>query len=131
MHQLRKDIQEYLKVELDLELKGDYQVFPVDIRGIDFVGYRHFRHYVLLRKTTATNLKRKMAKLKNKLDRGGKMTYSEWCSVNSYRGWVIWCDGHNLTERYIKPLDEYYESYYLKNIKGKKPKEIAKLKEGG
>ena len=30
---------------LDLEIKSNYQIFPVDARGIDFVGYRHFLTY--------------------------------------------------------------------------------------
>ena len=42
LHQLRKDIEEYLWDNLKLELKENYQVFPSRIRGVDFVGYRHF-----------------------------------------------------------------------------------------
>ena len=117
LHQLRTEIEEYLKIELDLQLKDNWQVFPVNIRGIDFVGYRHFRHYILLRKTTATQLKRRMAKIRKKLESGGELTYSEWCSINSYKGWVMYCDGYNLTKKYIDPLKPHCERYYLTKIK--------------
>lgn len=39
---LRIKVEKYLKTELDLILKGNWQVFPVSIRGIDFLGYRFF-----------------------------------------------------------------------------------------
>ena len=35
-----------------LKVKDNWQVFPTNIRGVDFVGYRHFRDYKLLRKKT-------------------------------------------------------------------------------
>lgn len=117
LHQLRKDIEKYLKTELDLELKHNYQLFPSRVRGIDFVGYRHFGSYVLLRKSTAKKLKKKTRKILVKCKTGQQMSYSEWCSVNSYKGWTMWCDGYNLTEKYIKPLIPYCEEYYNKIIK--------------
>lgn len=40
LYQLRKDIQEYLDIHLKLEL-SNYQVFPVESRGIDFLGYKN------------------------------------------------------------------------------------------
>jgi len=117
LHNLRLDIEEYLKVNLDLKLKENYQVFPTKIRGIDFVGYRHFGDYILLRKTTAKNFKRKMRNILNKCKSGKEMSYSEWCSINSYKGWVMYCNGFNLTKKYINPLTPYVNEYYRKNIK--------------
>ncbi len=117
LHYLRREIQNYLKDELDLTLKENYQVFPVDIRGIDFVGYRHFRNYILLRKSTAKNLIRKMRNIMRKLENGGRLTYSEWCSINSYKGWIKWCNGYNLYNKWIEPLEPYCEKYYKEVIK--------------
>ncbi len=117
LHQLRKDINEYLKCNLKVELKHNYQVFPTRVRGIDFVGYRHFGDYILLRKSTAKNLKKKMRKILVKCRQGIHMSYSEWCSINSYKGWVMWCNGHNLTKEYIKPLIPYAKEYYKGYIK--------------
>lgn len=118
LHELLTEIKKYLKSELDLEIKDNHQIFPVDIRGIDFVGYRHFRNYILLRKSTANNLKRKMRSITKKLHQGGKLTYSDYCSINSYKGWLEWCNGYNLHKKWIKPLEPYCEQYYREVIKG-------------
>lgn len=45
------------------------------------------------------------------------MTYSEWCSINSYRGWIMYCNGYNLTRTYIDPLLPYAEKYYKEVVK--------------
>lgn len=79
----------------------------------------YFGDYILLRKSTANNLKRKMIKLLKRCEKGMTMTYSEWRSVNSYKGWIMYCNGYNLTEKYINPLLSYAEQYYNSNIKNK------------
>lgn len=116
LHNLLKDIKTYLHDELKLEVKNNYQVFPIKVRGIDFVGYRHFGDYILLRKSTAKRLKKKFRKLLVKCKQGEQLNYSEWCSINSYKGWVMWCDGFNLTQKYIEPLLPYAEKYYKEVI---------------
>jgi len=127
LHDLKLEIEEYLHVNLDLQIKGNWQAFPTFVRGIDFVGYRHFGDYILLRKSTAKNFKRKMRKLLSRCQKGKQMTYGEWCSVNSYKGWIMYCNGHNLTEKYIKPLIPFAEKYYKELIKnGKKSKRNTK-----
>ena len=42
LHQLRKDIDEYFRKELKVVIKGNWQIFPSYVRGVDFVGYRTF-----------------------------------------------------------------------------------------
>jgi len=118
LHELRREIQDHLTTKLDLELKGNWQVFPTAIRGIDFVGYRHFIDYVLLRKTTAKNMKRKLRKLLRKCRNGHELTYGEWCSVNSYKGWLEWANCFNLYNAYVKPLELYCDKYHRGVIKG-------------
>jgi retron-type reverse transcriptase len=110
-------MEEYLKNNLKLKIKENYQIFPTRVRGVDFIGYRHFGNYILLRKSTAKSLKRKMSRIYKKVLDGKEMTYSEWCSINSYKGWIKWCDGYNLYKKYIKPLEPHADNYYIKNIK--------------
>lgn len=117
LHELRVDIEEYLAENLKLELKSNYQVFPSRVRGVDFVGYRHFGSHVLLRKSTATRLKRNISSINKKYDNGEEMDYSDWCSINSYKGWIKWCNSYNLYKKYIKPLNKASRKFYLKNIK--------------
>jgi len=44
----------------------------------------------------------KMNKLKNK----NKLNYSEWCSINSYKGWVKHYNAYNLEKQYLFPLEK-------------------------
>ena len=120
LKQLLESMNLYLKTNLNLRMKGNYQIFPSFIRGVDFVGYRIFRNYTLLRKSTCDSMKRKMTALRVKVESGKEMNYSEWCSVASYKGWVIHCDSFRLTEKYIAPVQPYADKYYLDHIKKKK-----------
>jgi hypothetical protein len=99
LHGLLKEIGEYF-YDLKLELKGNYQIFPVDVRGIDFLGYRIFRNYVLLRKSTCLNFKRKMLKMRKKK----ALSYSDGCSIQSYLGWLKWCNSYRLKTKYTEGL---------------------------
>lgn len=120
LHQILAIMEEYLRTELNLRIKDNYQIFPTYIRGVDFVGYRIFRNFTLLRKSTADQLISKMTALRIKVESGQEMNYSEWCSINSYKGWLIHCDSHRLEEKYIVPLQPYADKYYEDHIKSKK-----------
>jgi RNA-directed DNA polymerase len=90
LHSLLFEIRNYLHENLKLTVKGNYQVFPVDERGIDFVGYV-FRHsHILLRKSIKQNFARMLAKNPNKQ------------SIASYKGWAIHCNSHNLLNKLLK-----------------------------
>lgn len=119
LHQMKRDIEEYFMTELKLTIKGNWQVFPTFIRGIDYVGYRIFLDYSLLRKSTCKNFKRKMRGINKKCMAGNEMTYSEWCSINSYKGWLLWCDSYRLTEKYITPIQSFADDYYENKVKRK------------
>jgi RNA-directed DNA polymerase len=120
LHWLKRKMDDYLKNELELKIKDNWQVFPTGIRGIDFVGYRHFYGFKLLRKSTCKRFKKKMIAIKRKCDAGKKMTYKEWCCANSYYGWLKWCDGYRLTQKYLTPIQGYLDDYYITEIKERK-----------
>jgi len=50
---------------------------------------------------------------------GKELTYSEWCSINSYKGWLMWCDSYRLSEKYIEPIQPFADEYYEKYVKRK------------
>ena len=100
LHNLKKEIDDYLKVNLDLKVKENWQIFPTNVRGIDFVGYRTFRHCKLLRKSTYKRMKEKCRKMIKR----ERLSFSEFCTVNSYLGWLMWCNSHDLSLKYISPL---------------------------
>ena len=112
LHWLLQQMENYLMTNLDLQIKPNHQVFPTAIRGVDFVGYRFFFGYKLLRKKTCKKLKKKMLQIKAKQDAGKLLNYREWCSGNSYIGWLMWCDSWRLYEKYIEPIIPSLLRYY-------------------
>ena len=64
LHSLIHEIKKYMKDNLEIRVKDNWQVFPTNTRGIDFVGYRFFYDFILLRKSTCKRFKRKMLKIK-------------------------------------------------------------------
>ena len=87
---IRKFTAEKLKLRLS---KCD--LFPVS-RGVDFLGYRHFPDYILLRKSTAKRAKRRLKSLVERL-KARQITAEQFRStVASYDGWMRWARTHNL-----------------------------------
>lgn len=125
LHELHRKIDQYLHTNLDVEIKQNWQVFPTAIRGVDFVGYRFFYGYKLSRKTTCKKFKAKMLAIKQKQDEGKMINYSEWCSANSYDGWLKWCDAYRLRQKYIEPIQPSLDRYYNEVIKPKKKRKVS------
>lgn len=85
-------IKIYLKYILNLEVKGNYQIFPVESRGIDFVGYVFYHNYTKIRKS----IKQKIFKIINKYKQH-KLSFDDLSSkLSSYFGWLKYCDSKNL-----------------------------------
>lgn len=57
-------IKQYL-TDIKLELKPNWQIFPVEARSIDFLGYKTRHNYCLLRNKTKYNFIRKVKKNSN------------------------------------------------------------------
>lgn len=98
LHQLRSDIAIYLSDNLKLTVKGNYQVFPVASRGIDFVGYVFYHTHTLMRKRIKKNFCRRAAKL-NKRNMPAKEYRTGICS---WIGWAKYCNSRNLIKTIIK-----------------------------
>ena len=80
-------------------------------------GYRTFYKYTLLRKSTCLEMEKKMTAIRNKVEAGNMMNYSEWCSINSYKGWLKYADTFRLNQKYVVPLLPNADDYYIRNIK--------------
>lgn len=118
LHKLKREIDEFLAQNLKQVVKHNWQVFPSKVRGIDFVGYRFFGEYTLLRKSICKRLKKRMLSISYKREHNISPAYSEWCSFNSYVGWLKNCDSYRLYQKYVAPNVEYMHEYYLKEVKG-------------
>lgn len=118
LHELHEKVKAYLWENLRLTIKENYQIFPTRVRGVDFVGYRFFGEYTLLRKSTCIEFKRKMRLFKKNMENGIDPLYGEWCSFNSYKGWLLNCDSFRLYKKYMEPPIEYMKNFYEKEVKG-------------
>lgn len=103
LHHLLESIDGYLKGELYLSLKDNYQIFPVDERLVDFLGYRFGHGFTLTRKRIVTKFKRKAIELmSNSISLVRK--HNLFSSLMSYIGWLVHADSMNLMRKYLVPL---------------------------
>lgn len=130
LHDVWRQIAEYLEEQLRLKLNQKTQLFPVVARGIDFLGYKTYHGFSLLRKSAKQNLAAKVREIENCADSLSPQHVVS--SVMSYMGWLKHCNAYHLTSRYIlknqavldamttasrqlninNPLDQYMEGNY-------------------
>ena len=89
LHSLIRSIKQYLSIELHLQVKDNWQVFPVEARGIDFVGYKFYHTHTLLRKGIKKNFARMLVNNRNP------------ASLASYNGWVKHCNSKRLLTKLL------------------------------
>jgi RNA-directed DNA polymerase len=95
-----KQINEFLRNRLKLELHPEKsKIIPLS-RGIDFVGFRNFYYHKLLRTRNIKNIQRKILGLKE-----NNLSYEKF--IESFQGWnayAKWANSHNLIERIIRNI---------------------------
>lgn len=99
LHALLLEIRAYFKT-LQLKVKHNYQVFPVDSRGIDFLGYVFYHTHTRLRKSIKQKLCRRVAKLNKRKKQPTKAQYKQ--QICSWWGWCKYCDSINLMNKLSK-----------------------------
>jgi RNA-directed DNA polymerase len=87
LHQLLAAIRNYLSSQLKLSVKENYQVFPVQDRGIDFLGYVFFHSHTRLRKTIKQRFARAVIRGNNP------------ASMAAYWGWAKHCSSNHLMKK--------------------------------
>ena len=98
LHSLLKEIRQYMS-ELKLQVKDNWQVFPVASRGIDFLGYVFFHTHTRMRK----GIKQRLCKRIGKLNRRKTLTEEEFKrNVCSWWGWAKYCDSKHLIKKLSK-----------------------------
>jgi hypothetical protein len=100
--ELRK-VLEYIRNRLqtlDLKLKNNWQIFPVEPRGIDFIGYVFHHEYILLRKSIKQRIKKKVERLSK-----SNMSQEELrLELASYWGWCKHANTKNLLNTFNNKL---------------------------
>lgn len=101
LHELKKLISTYLKDRLSLQIKRNWQVFPVCARGIDFLGYRFYHSHALLRKRIASRFKAKMRRIKKS---GSHTSEASRSTMAAYNGWLKHGNCHNLKRSHYETV---------------------------
>ena len=97
LHKAKKEIESILN-GYSLFIKKNWQVFKIDNRGLDFLGFRFFRNKTILRKRNALRIKRRIKKIKKK----GKITIKDASAVVSYWGWIKKSNSYNFYNKHVK-----------------------------
>lgn len=89
LHKLLADIKIYLAEKLKLQVKENYQVFPVASRGINFVGYICYHTHTRIRPSIKRRMARMIRRRKNR------------ASIGAYKGWMDHCDSRHLMKKLL------------------------------
>lgn len=108
---LLQEIKDYLWQYNKLKLKNNYQIYPLNKRCLDFIGFKFYTNKtILLRKSTAKNMKKKTTKFDNNLN------YTQWAGLRSYKSMCDNCNAYYLQQKYILPHMPNWVEYYINNI---------------
>lgn len=88
LHIIREKIQNYLLDNLKLNIKNNYQTFPINKRGLDFIGYKFYHTHISLRKSIKKNYINMIKYRRNRK------------SIASYHGWLCHANCINLENKY-------------------------------
>ena len=100
LHELLEAMRKYLGEKLGLEIKPNWQVFPVDARSIDFVGYKSNHYNILARASILKRYWHKLHKLmRRSRQRGTCLTFEQAIRLlASHYGWLQHCTEEHYEE---------------------------------
>ena len=99
----KEQIKEFLKDKLKLELHPDKSKISPLSRGVDFVGFRNYYYYSLLRKRNIRKMKRKIEFFSK-----DKLSYLE--IMSSYQGWQAYAKWGNAVKLRRKMARKIYSA---------------------
>lgn len=98
LHWLRREIANQLQ-GLKLEMKSNWQVFPLAERGLDFIGYRFWPTHTLVRKKTVKRLRWRLKRKRMTLTEAKRIHHA----ARSFKGWLRYADATKLERRIVRP----------------------------
>lgn len=107
LHSCLFEIDTYITEKLNLKIKSNYQVFPLT-KGIDFLGYRFFPLYTILRKSIYKNFIHKISVMYKNPHINGLMSFCGWLKYT------------NNTHLYNKYIDYKFKNHLLTQLGNKK-----------
>ncbi len=102
LREMRDKIQEYVNQELDLTFSKS-SIYPVT-RGFDFIGYRHFKKFILVRKTTAKKIRRNIVNMARHDD----LSDHSIGQLAAYHGWIKWSNSYRFKRSVQQMIDREY-----------------------
>lgn len=109
LQKMKNEIEAFIAERLQLSFSR-WSIFPVT-QGVDFLGYRHFPDYILLRKSTTKRVQRRLQRMPQ-LFRDGKISREQVrSSIASTKGWLQWANAHHLSVSLrLAELERIYET---------------------
>lgn len=104
LHRAVDAIDGYLSMGMNLELKDNWQVFPVESRSVDFVGYRFYHDHTILRKRNFLRFTRTCRKVQKKIRNGKEISVHLAASLMARAGQLKHCDSQCALEKYFYPI---------------------------
>lgn len=109
LHHIREQVSKFLKEELNVNIKDDWQVYPLarnrdDKHGrpLDFMGFKFYREYTSLRKSILFRARQKANRIAKKEKSGKPVTWKDATSMISYMGWIDHTSTYQYYLDYIK-----------------------------
>ena len=99
-------LRERLKIELHPQKS---RIIPLS-RGIDFVGFRNFYYYRLMRKRNIKKMRERIGQFEDNL-------VSYWQLMESFQGWqayVKWADTYKLRKRVLREIQNIKKEIGIK-----------------
>ena len=110
LNQIAVRIHEFISDKLKLEF-SKCVVYPTS-HGVDFIGYRHFRGYILLRRRTA---RRVVRRLRHIIETGDTSPHARGCVSAAY-GWSRWANTYNFRRKLFGGLDRKHKFRQIMKI---------------
>lgn len=99
LHKIRTQIEGYLKT-IGLGMKGNWKVFKLSSRPLDFLGFRFYRDHLTLRRRNALRIRRRVKKVSRK----PVIRFKDAAAILSYMGWIYHSSSYGYMQRYILPF---------------------------
>lgn len=112
LKKLFREIEWKLKRDFYLDVKPNWQIFRIEDRGLDFVGYRMWKNRTILRKTSLRDTRRMYFEIEKRIKHNIPLTERDRCKIMSRHGWILPCSN--------KIKAQLYNDYF-KNLIPKLP----------
>jgi hypothetical protein len=105
LHKARIKIEAFLNEHLGLFMKGNWQVFPISKRAVDFVGYKFYRTHTTIRRRNFLKFARQCRKAAILQKQGRQVSFLFASALMSRAGQLKHTDSHQIRVKYVDPIN--------------------------